>query len=298
MLLSAFFKVLFAVLLWKLVLPSFRKFKSVPGLFLRITLILIACLSLEIFTSWQYQMFTVGHMIHHSSPVIWVNLAQYLAITLVGVAIFFAREWVQTERQQRLMKEVQLSTELNFLRSQIHPHFLFNTLNNLFSIAQRDGNEDMAAGISKLSGLMRYILYDSRVSKVSLTKEIEYMKDFIGLARLRFADDEAVVDFSVTGHADKKLIAPMILLPFIENAFKHGVIIERPSTIHISIDASENNIVFRCENAKMGLRDEKSESGIGLENVKRRLALLYPEKHTLFIEEQNERYIVNLTLQE
>ncbi len=298
MVLSIIFKIVFLALLWWVILPTFRRRRQVASLFVRIAVLLIASLSLEVFTSWQYQVFTVGHMIHHPSPVIWVNLAEYLAITLVCVAIFFAREWVHTERQQSLMKEVQLSTELNFLRSQIHPHFLFNTLNNLFSIAQRDGNEDMAAGISKLSGLMRYILYDSRVDKVSLVKEIEYMKDFIGLARLRFAEDEGVVEMSISGSPERKMIAPMILLPFIENAFKHGVLIEQPSKIIISISTADDAILFRCTNPIVGPRAKGTESGIGLENVKRRLILLYPGKHNLLIEDTTDQYIVNLTLLE
>src|SRR5262249_6051066 len=148
----------------------------------------------------------------------------------------------------RDLTEAQLTTELGYLRAQINPHFLFNTLNNLFSIAQRDSNENLATAISRLSGLMRYMLYESHVNRVTLEREITHVRDFIGLAGMRYTEQEAEVRFQITGDVQKAMIAPMLLLPFVENAFKHGVRVEEKSIIRIEIEAVNSTIVFLCSN--------------------------------------------------
>lgn len=237
-------------------------------------------------------------MIHHPSMVVWLSLVIYLVITLIAVAIYFTRESFRNERQRRQFIETQLTTELNFLHAQINPHFLFNTLNNLFSMAQRDRNNELATSISMLSGLMRYMLYESKANRVSLLSEINHLKDFIGLARMRFSLDELEVNLVVEGESEKFTIAPMVLLTFVENAFKHGVRIEEKSTINLFIKAENNQILFRCLNLKNQERKFSSESsGIGLENVKRRLLLLYPEKHNLEIIDNSHSFEVKLNLQ-
>jgi LytS/YehU family sensor histidine kinase len=195
------------------------------------------------------------------------------------------------------MIETQLTTELNFLKSQINPHFLFNTLNNLYSIAQRSGNDQLETGIYKLSGLMRYVIYETGTPKVQLEKEIGYIHDFIGLSRLRFTEEELNVSVRVEGPVRDAPIAPMILIPFVENAFKHGVKIEFSSFINIRIAVAGDKIIFECTNSlHQGKRIEETQTGIGLENVKRRLDLLYPGKYKLEALKLSDSYKVNLEL--
>lgn len=225
----------------------------------------------------------------------------FLSVLAFAVAYFFIREWVRNEMRRSQVEAHQLSTEIKFLRSQVNPHFLFNTLNNLFSMAQRNEDEDLANGISKLSGIMRYMLHESNTDLVSLQKEIDYLNDCIALHKLRYADSEASVCFNhpppaaVSGVS----IAPMLLVPFLENAFKHGVSIGHRSDIGVSITIDANRLIFACENTdNSGVKKPEAENtGIGLQNVKRRLELLYPGKHALRAGPENGKYCVNLQIE-
>jgi sensor histidine kinase YesM len=234
-----------------------------------------------------------------SNPFWWMNLFIYVFILLVLFTWHFTKEWIKNEKQKRELAEIQLTTELNFLKNQVNPHFLFNTLNNLFSIAQRNKDDETANGISKLAGLMRYMLYDSSVMKVSLEKEIKNINDFIALSKLRYTNDEVIVEVNTTGNIENTFIAPMILLPFVENAFKHGVDIEKISTISISLEVRDEKIIFTCINPVIESQIMKQEEygGIGLENVKRRLQLLYPQQHDLKITDTGNTFTVKLELE-
>ncbi len=234
-----------------------------------------------------------------NNPFWWMNLFIYLIILLVLFAWHFTKEWVKNEKQKRELAEIQLTTELNFLKNQVNPHFLFNTLNNLFSIAQRNKDDETANGISKLAGLMRYMLYDSSVMKVSLQKEIKNIHDFIALSKLRYTNDEVIVEVNTTGNIENTFIAPMILMPFVENAFKHGVDIEKISTISISLEVRGEKIIFTCNNPVVESYIMKHEEygGIGLENVKRRLQLLYAQKHDLKMTDTDNTFTVKLELE-
>ncbi len=227
-----------------------------------------------------------------------ILLLLFVGILGVSIAYFFLKEWAKADVVRVKLEANQLSTEVKFLRSQINPHFLFNTLNNLFSMAQGKGNDDLADGISKLSGMMRYMIYDSNAESVPLNKEIEYLEDCITLNKLRYADSEARVTFDHPAQPGNVTIAPMLFIPFVENAFKHGVAIGQTSAIDIAITISNQKLIFTCVNTKYSaikkMEDEKS--GIGLENVKRRLDLLYPGKHNLQLNEDNGKYIVKLEI--
>ena len=224
-------------------------------------------------------------------------LLVFLAVSGLSVAYFFLKEWGRNELARNQLEAYQLSTEIKFLKSQINPHFLFNTLNNLFSMAQAKGNDDLADGISKLSGMMRYMIYDSNAESVPLNKEIAYLEECITLNKLRYADNEAKVTFDYPAKPGGIAIAPMLFIPFVENAFKHGVAIGKTSAIDIALIISDQKLIFTCVNPKTGAKkmdDEKS--GIGLENVKRRLELLYPDKHTLRISDDDRKYFVVLEI--
>jgi two-component system, LytTR family, sensor kinase len=225
------------------------------------------------------------------------NTLLFIFIIVFGLSIayFFLKEWSRVEKMRSELAAVQLDTEVKFLKSQVNPHFLFNTLNNLFSMAQKKGNDDLADGISKLSGMMRYMIYESNEEHVPLKKEIEYLENCILLNELRYAEGEAKVVFNYPEQTKGIVVAPMLFIPFVENAFKHGVTIGRLSEIDISIAVANKQLTFTCENTIYSVKkmdDEKS--GIGLENVKRRLALLYPGKYELSINNADNKYIVNL----
>ncbi|MDO3625046.1 sensor histidine kinase [Mucilaginibacter sp. BT774] len=225
------------------------------------------------------------------------NTILFIFIIVFGLSIayFFLKEWARVEKMRSVLQAVQLDTEVKFLKSQVNPHFLFNTLNNLFSMAQKKGNDELADGISKLSGMMRYMIYESNEENVPLKKEIEYLENCILLNKLRYADDEIKVIFNYPKQTEGIFIAPMLFIPFVENAFKHGVAIGQSSEIDISISVENKHLAFTCENTIYSVKKmEGDKSGIGLENVKRRLDLLYTGKYKLFIITDENRYIVNL----
>jgi hypothetical protein len=225
-------------------------------------------------------------------------LFAFLVILGISIAYFFINAWAKSELIQTRLQANQLSTEVKFLKSQINPHFLFNTLNNLFSMAQAKGNDELADGISKLSGMMRYMLYDSNEERVPLGKEITYLEECITLNKLRYADEEVTVTFDHTGQIADIGIAPMLFIPFVENAFKHGVAIGQTAAIQIAIAVSGEKLKFTCVNRDYSAikKMEMNISGIGLENVKRRLDLVYPGKHQLIINKENGKFIVNLEI--
>jgi hypothetical protein len=238
--------------------------------------------------------FTVGNWLHMQPYIAFA----FLVIQGLAMAYFFLKAWTKSELIQTQLQANQLSTEIKFLKSQINPHFLFNTLNNLFSMAQAKENDELADGILKLSGMMRYMLYDSNAERVPLGKEIAYLEECITLNKLRYADEEVVVTFDHPEHSTDVSIAPMLFIPFVENAFKHGVAIGQRGTIYIAIVVSGQKLIFNCVNTDYSFikKMEMEISGIGLENVKRRLELAYPGKHQLRIKNEAGKFMVNLEI--
>ena len=198
-------------------------------------------------------------------------------------------------REKELIRE-KLETELDFLKAQTNPHFLFNTMNNFFSMAQASGAIALADSIVKLSRMMRYTLYDSSVKLIPIEKEVEYINSFIQLTKLRFKDEEVTVNFKYQDSVGDALIPPMILIPFVENAFKYGVSINRQSSIDLSLSIHEKTLIFTCTNSisQNSNGGNGSSNGIGLKNVKRRLELIYPSKHSLLIKESSKAFVVDL----
>jgi two-component system, LytTR family, sensor kinase len=240
----------------------------------------------------------INFMIHDWLQIQPVILFAFLVMEGVALAYFFLNAWAKSELIQTRLQANQLSTEIKFLKSQINPHFLFNTLNNLFSMAQGKGNDELADGISKLSGMMRYMLYDSNAEKVPLRKEIIYLEECITLNKLRYADEEVIISFDHAGQTADISIAPMLFIPFVENAFKHGVAIGQRAAIRIAIVVSGQKLIFTCVNTDYSIirKMEMEISGIGLENVKRRLELVYPGKHGLKINNEDGKFMVKLEI--
>jgi two-component system LytT family sensor kinase len=219
----------------------------------------------------------------------------YLFIWAMSTVYWFITDKIRTEQLLKERENENLKTELSFLRSQVSPHFLFNVLNNMVAMA-RLKSDMLEPSLIRLSGLMRYMLYESDEASVTLLRETEYVNSYIELQKIRYAKSLIIrVDMDP---GDNQLIEPMLLIPFIENAFKHGTgIIENPE-IDISLKISDGLIDFRVKNKIDPKNDEVKDktSGIGLPNVIRRLNLLYDQKHILSINKENGWFIVSLQI--
>lgn len=193
------------------------------------------------------------------------------------------------------------TADLNFLRSQINPHFLFNVLNTLYGTALQEKAERTSEGIQKLGDMMRFMLRENLQEKISLTREIEYLNNYIALQTLRTQSSPDIqIHTEIEEHTGILQIAPMLLIPFIENAFKHGISLKEPSNIRISLVCKDKILYFDISNSihPKPLNDpEKDNNGIGLTNVQQRLKLLYSGKHELSIRESGKDFFVHLTIQ-
>ena len=198
--------------------------------------------------------------------------------------------------QKSQLEKQNLKSELALLRSQINPHFLFNTLNNMHSFTHTDPDKT-AFSIIKLSEIMRYMLTESDSDKVLLEQEIEYIKSYIALQNLRFSDKE-YVNFEIIGDPGGIEIAPMIFIPFVENAFKHGDKKQKTPGINIKLKFDETTIYFEVTNIIRKIKSVEIDeyNGFGLENLERRLQLAYPDKYKLDIVTSNNQYITKLNI--
>ncbi|MBC8172438.1 MAG: sensor histidine kinase [Chitinophagales bacterium] len=205
------------------------------------------------------------------------------------------RRFYKLQDEKNSLTKINTELELNFLKSQINPHFLFNTLNNIYSLALQK-NDKAPEMIIKLSDLMRYMLYECNVEKNDLQKEVQFMRDYIELEKLRHGTD-VEIDFLVSGDLRNKGIPPLLLIPFVENAFKHGVNAQfGKSWVKINLTANDDTFTFHIENNKPvnGNVVTKRGHGIGIENTKKRLHLIYPGRHRLSIHEEHHIYSVAL----
>ncbi|MDB5012568.1 MAG: hypothetical protein JWQ25_770 [Daejeonella sp.] len=229
-----------------------------------------------------------------------MNTQSKIIILSLSVGYGLTSQWIKNQKiQQQLIKD-KLTNELKYLKAQINPHFLFNTLNMAYASATKSNDVVTADIIEKLSGLMRYVLYESNEDKVSLEKEIQYIDNSVNLQVQRLSAELAArVKYQVTGDWRNHKIAPMILIPFIENVFKHGIILSRVSDVLICIILEENLLTLETKNAKSNhaVPVGNTNSGIGLRNAKERLQLLYPNKHTLEIKDNESDFHVKLKLQ-
>jgi LytS/YehU family sensor histidine kinase len=222
-------------------------------------------------------------------PLIMVSA---IASTYGLLLAFIEQESLKEEQASEQMK-----AELSFLRSQISPHFIFNILNSIVYLIRTKASEQAEDVTMRLSSLMRYMLYDSDQTMVPLTNELAYLENYIDLQKMRF-DGNVDFDFQVKGKADGHMIEPMLLIPFVENAVKHGVgLVDKPF-IQVILETTEHGLHFLVKNKK-GKEEQvfkDPSSGIGLKNVRRRLELLYPKKHALTILEDDVNFSVDLQL--
>lgn len=215
----------------------------------------------------------------------------------MSVALKVTNRWVAIEKELETLEKERMEAELKTLKSQINPHFLFNTLNNIYSLTAISPDKAQQA-ILELSKLMRYVLYENTPRYVPLGKEIDFIHNYVELMRLRLTADTEVIVELPTGKERDIEVAPLLFIALIENAFKHGVSNTRPSFVHIKLRATAaHDIECRIENSCFP-KDEsdKSGSGIGLDNLRKRLDILYAGRYDYTVEQNDTRYCATLTL--
>lgn len=212
-----------------------------------------------------------------------------------SVGLRMSGKYNENEKKRKELEKEKLSSELAFLKNQVSPHFFFNTLNNIYSLTEINTKEAQNA-ILQLSKLMRYLLYESEKGDTSLSSEIAFMKNYIDLMKLRLSERVSLVTSFPNDEQDIS-IPPLIFIPFIENAFKHGVSYRDKSFINIDLKIDNNKILFSCQNSIVAKHEDFPDSGIGLENVKKRLNLLFPGTHHLQINTNNNIFEVLLEIE-
>lgn len=218
----------------------------------------------------------------------------FLAVTL-GVGYALVRHTLREEKAKQEAQQERLKSELSFLRSQVSPHFIFNVLNSIVYLIRSQSNQAESVTL-QLSALMRYMLYENEQAQIPLAKEVGYLNNYIELQRIRFGED-CDIRVQMEGTAEHG-IEPMLMIPFVENAFKHGVgMIEAP-VIDISLIITEKSLNFTVRNKIASTHSEPKDrdSGIGLQNVRRRLELLYPNSHKLDVQAKGEWFEARLSL--
>jgi len=215
-------------------------------------------------------------------------------ITGFCLGLRLTNKYIENEKQRKELEKERLNSELAFLKNQISPHFFFNTLNNIYSLVEIN-TDDAQKSILKLSKLMRYLLYETEHGNILLSQEIEFMRNYLDLMQLRLTQK---VDLKVSfpEKYNDISIPPLLFIPFIENALKHGVSYREPSFIHILMEVTETEIKFKCTNSIATTTEEKTDSGIGLENIKKRLSLLFPERHNLTIDQKGTTFNIELQI--
>ncbi len=229
-------------------------------------------------------------------PKIVKMLVPIYPVTFFAVAIKLLKFWYANQQAQQVLTQEKLQAELRFLKTQIHPHFLFNTLNNLYALTLKK-SERAPEMVLKLSELINYMLYECTGDEVPLTKEIKFIRNYGDIEKMRYGD-KLDIDIRVSGDVNDRKIAPLVLLPFVENCFKHGASEElQQSWVKVTIDVQSSVTIIKVENNKATANGIAKKEGIGIQNVKRRLDLIYPDQHELKIINGKETFLVILAIQ-
>jgi two-component system, LytTR family, sensor kinase len=280
-------------------LPFLFKFRykifSVLGILLIFALTTCYRVPIDYFF-WKYIIVLPEKDLVMQSAWVWNEFRMVFITGIYSILIHFMISWFDSQKLKAELINQTKTSELALLRSQLNPHFLFNTLNNIYSLVYNK-SDNAPEAVMKLSSIMRYTLYDSNTDKVKLEKEIEYLKSFIELQQLRFKA-ENFVKFDIIGNIERHTIAPMVFISFVENAFKHGNKKVQSPGIIITLTVNNERIIFEVMNYMVS--DEKTNKdifgGIGLQNIQRRLELLYKEKHKLTINQPENQFIVKLEI--
>ena len=294
-------------------IPKYLKNKQVVKYILFIVLTIVMLLLLEEFVHFLFK--AIYHLPENFVAIYGVDfenlpmnrninmslVLRNLSFLVLSFGYRYVKDWKELmeerNRKQHLLSE-KLKVEFNYLKSQVNPHFLFNNLNNIYAITERNHDQEASEAITRLSNLLRFMLYDSNSEFISVQKEISYIQDYIEIQQLRFADEEVIVNFKMDGDLKTTSISPFLLIPFVENAFKYGVKIHQNSIIKVAIEVKEGVLNFKVKNKIHNKVSNHTYSGIGIANVKKRLDLVYANRYTLEINEDNEYYTVNLSIKE
>ena len=228
------------------------------------------------------------------------NMLVGFVVLLASLSYALFTNWVANEKLKRVLLEEKLSTEMAFLKSKINPHFLFNVLNSFYAKTLKHQVPELSEGLLKLAELTRYMVYETNEDKVLLEREIRHLKNFIEVCQLRISDEDDVqIDFDVIGNIDSVKICPLLLIPFVENAIKHGINVQGKSEIKIQIEIKQQMLYFKVINPIVkvtnGIVDHSS--GFGLDNLRTRLSILYPNTHTIATTTENGNFVAFLSLE-
>ncbi len=292
------FVIIVAYLNYFYILPRFLIHKNFGKYFLEFCaifiLVIVAYIHLKRFQADGYTYSKESHHFYSTKFIIQHSVTTFFVVIFVAM-LKFAEEWFELEAKKKEIENEKLTSELRFLKAQINPHFLFNTLNNLYYLAFTQ-SPNTTEVIAKLSQMMRYMIYESNHAKVALSKEIEYMENYISLEKLRL-NDQIPINFEVIGNPHGVQIVPLIFITFLENAFKHGVGNNfAEAWVNIKIDIRQGQCIYTVENSKLPAGNILEKSGIGLQNVHRRLELSYPNSYALKVKNEAKFYGVELVI--
>lgn len=296
-------RILFSYLLIYFILPKFLIKKKYPQFFIA-TAIHAFLFGLFIWLTFKLAIDIKGYACYEEYPIfywnkIFVSVISNYGVPLAAMLLKLFKWWYKDQLYKNELQQEKLVNELKYLKGQIHPHFLFNTLNNLYALTLRNTGEASDV-VLKLSSMLDYMLYHSNAERVPIEKELGILENYIELEKIRYGD-RLKLSYEVRGDKNNIEVAPLILFPFVENAFKHGASIDRTSPeIDIFIELEANLVKVQVKNSipKEKLIDarNKSGNGIGLKNIKRQLELLYPDKYKLDVNIEDKYYKVKLSL--
>ncbi|GAB4014764.1 hypothetical protein GCM10028773_02450 [Spirosoma koreense] len=295
--------ILFAYGLTEWIIPRFM-LKERYGWAVTYTGLLVVCITLTAAYLTVYVVDPVHiylNMRSSGNGFVFAMMAGLRGATTIGgfaAAIKLAKIWYLKQQAYEQIDREKLQAELQLLKSQIHPHFLFNTLNNLYGLTLQKSDHSPSV-VVKLSELLRYMLYECNASEVLLLQEIEFMRNYIGLEQLRYGD-RLDMSVSISGEYEDKLVAPLLLVPFLENAFKHGTSEQlEQAWMHVDLSVQGSTLKFKVINSRESTPSDAPTpymGGIGLQNVKKRLQLLYADRYDLRITAEAETFMITLTL--
>ncbi len=292
------FNVLVSYLHYFFILPFLIQKKEYWKYVLYLILVLVGIMVLRFLADTFFMMPLSQDQEYYSSihfPRILSVLWGFMTFIIFTGMIKFTADWFKIENEKKQLENEKLHAELNYLKAQINPHFLFNTLHNLNYLVQGK-REEAPQIIVRLSNIMRYMIYDANKDLVSVSKEVQYMRDYIELERIRLNNPFNIV-FHTSEIYKNTQIAPLILFTFLENAFKHGISDKTPNCwISVDLHQEKNTLIYTIINSKIKVENTKEKSGFGLGNVKKRLELHYPDSHKLLISESEEHFEVKLTI--
>ncbi|HTE28023.1 sensor histidine kinase [Flavitalea sp.] len=227
-------------------------------------------------------------------PKVIIETFGVYSVVAIVVVLHVGKQWYQSQQEKQQLRNEKLEAELQFLKAQIHPHFLFNTLNNLYALTVTQSKKAPEI-VDKLSQLLNYMLYDSNKTEVSLQKEVAYIENYITLEKIRY-EDRLDVSLNIFDNIENIVVAPLLILPFVENSFKHGFGNDIGKVwVNINILISKNQLIIKVENSKCSAESSSrvvSSGGIGLTNVKKRLELIYKDRHELNIVNEDTYLVV------